>query len=311
MTARPSSYPHELAGDITTPPPVVPARSVAIARRAHQQRQASLLEQEPPGWVMPDWRLAGAVVQLRTEADEANPGRDKSSDGTIGDARHAGGGPGTAAWRQSDHNPWVTDGARGVVRAWDGDVDGLDMPTAAERIRAGAAAGQLPQVADGGYVILNGRITAEDWSAWRQYTGSDPHVSHMHVSVSLHKAGYDDRTPWGVFATAPAPAPAPPAPPGPAEWTGPDLTGRGPSLRGVQGNNGPRVQVLQRWLAATYPAYRHSCGLLTDDGWWGPVTAAWVAEFGHRSSIPEADGANIGPKLALAVWRAGGVARAI
>lgn len=101
------------------------------------------------------------------------------------------------------------------------------------------------------------------------------------------------------------PSPTPPAPPGRPGWAGPDLTGTGPALRGQAGDSGPRVQAWQAWLADNYPAYRHTCGDLIADGEWGPVTTRWNQEFGHRSAIPSADGANIGPKLAAAYHRAG------
>jgi hypothetical protein len=84
--------------------------------------------------------------------------------------------------------------------------------------------------------------------------------------------------------------------------TGPDLTGRGTTLRGDQGNNGPRVAVLQAFLRTRYPLYAKN---LAADGWWGPATTAAIAEFGHRSNIPSADGRNIGPKLAAALYAAG------
>jgi hypothetical protein len=295
----PSSYPHELAGAAAPPPAPVSPRVMRMARENRAARAVPLEAAEPLGWVMPDWRLAGSVVQLVAEANAANPGRDKSSDGTIGDARHAGGGPGTPSWKASDHNPWVVVAGKGVVRAADLDTDGLNLVAAVETARAKAAAGQLPQL---DYAILNGKITAPDFSGWRAYKGTDPHVTHAHFSVSTDPARFDDRRPWGIFGPVPAP---PPPPPGPPAWTGPDLTGRGPSLRGVRGNNGPRVADLQGRLARTYPAYRHAHGDLVADGWWGDITAAWLAEFGHRSGIPEADGLNIGPKLALALWRAG------
>jgi peptidoglycan hydrolase-like protein with peptidoglycan-binding domain len=85
-------------------------------------------------------------------------------------------------------------------------------------------------------------------------------------------------------------------------WTGPDLTGRGTTLRGDAGNNGPRVAALQAFLRDRYPLYAKS---LAADGWWGPATTAAIAEFGHRSNIPSADGRNIGPKLAAALYAAG------
>jgi hypothetical protein len=129
----------------------------------------------------------------------------------------------------------------------------------------------------------------------------------------MHFEGRAGSTPEQVTALAatlaqhpaPTPPPAPAPAPAPTGWTGPDLRGSGPLLRGEAGANGSRVQALQRQLADRYPAYRHARGDLVDDGWWGDVTAGWLAEFGHRSGIPEADGANIGPKLALALWKAG------
>jgi hypothetical protein len=102
-------------------------------------------------------------------------------------------------------------------------------------------------------------------------------------------------------APAPAPAPAPPAP-APRGFTGPDLTGRGAGLRGDVGNNGPRVAAVQTFLRTRYPLYAKN---LASDGWWGPATTAAIAEFGHRSNIPSADGRNIGPKLAAALYAAG------
>jgi hypothetical protein len=297
MTQTADSYPHELAGPVAPPPAAVSARIIRMARSARARQLAAVLDGEPLGFVMPDWRLAGAIAELVAEANAANPGRDKSSDGTIGDARHAGGGPGTPSWKASDHNPWLTVAGKGVVRAADIDVDGLNLVAAVERARVAAQAGQLPQLTGGGYVILNGRITAPDFSSWRQYTGTDPHVSHAHFSVSTDVDRFDSRATWGLFAPPPAPKPA--------GWTGPDLTGRGATLRGVYGNNGPRVADLQRFLHDNYPAYRHEHGELVVDGWWGDITTAWVAQFGHNSHIPEADGRNIGPKLALALHRAG------
>ncbi len=42
-------------------------------------------------------KLSKSVVQLREQADDAYPDRDRKSDGTIGDAKHS--------TRKSDHNP--------------------------------------------------------------------------------------------------------------------------------------------------------------------------------------------------------------
>src|ERR1044072_1775727 len=59
---------------------------------------------------MSAWRAARSIEVLRNEVNAEFPGRDKASDGIIGNAEHAS--------RQSDHNP----NARGVVRAIDVDA---------------------------------------------------------------------------------------------------------------------------------------------------------------------------------------------
>jgi hypothetical protein len=292
----PASYPAHLAGDPAPPPEPVAPRLFEMAQRAHERAAEPLSDADLSQlYGATPVRTAGAVDVLFFEADTAAPGRSKRSDGRIGDARHAKLGD------DSDHNPWLVHQGRGIVRAGDVTNDpALALHVAFERLRAAAAAGRLPQVLHGGYAILNGRITAPDWSGWRAYLGN-PHVSHGHVSVSLNPAQFDSRATWGIFADVAAPATRP----APAGWTGPDLTGAGPGLRGQQGDNGPRVQAWQQWLAANYPAYRHALGDLAPDGWWGPVTTRWNREFGQRSGIPSADGLNIGPKLAAAYHRAG------
>ncbi len=56
-------------------------------------------------------RLSKSAIQLREQIDDAFPDRDRTSDGWIGDTRHAA--------RKSDHNPDV----QGWVRAIDVDRD--------------------------------------------------------------------------------------------------------------------------------------------------------------------------------------------
>jgi hypothetical protein len=131
-----------------------------------------------------------------------------------------------------------------------------------------------------------------------------PSVDGMHFEVTdgTSVAAVDALAASLGATPAPVPAPPPPPPPAPAGFTGPDLTGRGPSLRGDAGNNGPRVAQLQAFLRDRYPLYAKG---LAADGWWGPATTAAIAEFGHRSNIPSADGANVGPKLAAALYAAG------
>jgi hypothetical protein len=95
--------------------------------------------------------------------------------------------------------------------------------------------------------------------------------------------------------------PAPARPPTPAKHAAAhDLTGTGTSLRGDEGDSGPRVRAWQHWLNHYAPAYSD----LLEDGRWGPRTSAVNATFARRSGIA-ADGRNIGPRLAAAYWRAG------
>jgi hypothetical protein len=286
-----SGYPHDLAGEDAPPPVDVAPRTFEMAVRAAAARRAEqpdveLLEAAPR-------RLAVSLEVLLVEVDAAAPKRSKASDGTYGDAAHA------ARWEDSDHNAWLIHKGVGVCRARDITNDpAVRLAAAFERLRALAHAGKLPQVLNGGYAILNGRITREDWSGWKTYTGPNPHVVEGHVSVSLNPAQFDSRAPWGIFAPAAAPTPPRPAP---AKWTGPDLRGTGTGLRGDQGNNGPRVKAWQEWLNRYYPAYSK----LSTDGVWGEKTTAVNRAFGRRSGIPSADGRNIGPALAAAYWRAG------
>lgn len=126
------------------------------------------------------WRLAGSLVTLRAQINAEWPARSRRSDGTIGDSSHAA--------RASDHNP----NAQGVVTAFDCTHDpasGADMHLVAEDLRES----RDPRLE---YVIFYGRMFASYRTAarapwtWGPYTGSNPHTSHMHVSVT----GLYDRT---------------------------------------------------------------------------------------------------------------------
>jgi hypothetical protein len=129
-----------------------------------------------------------------------------------------------------------------------------------------------------------------------------PDTDGMHFEITAGTSVDEvDALAASLTGSTPPPAPAP-RPPAPAGWTGPDLTGRGTTLRGDEGNNGPRVAEWQAFLRRYAPAY---AGDLAADGWWGPATTAANAQFGRRSGIPSADGRNIGPKLAAAYYRAG------
>jgi hypothetical protein len=140
----------------------------------------------------PSWRIAKSLLVLRDQLNRKTPGRDKVSDGTIGDPRHQA--------RTSDHNPWVRDGSIGVVTAMDvthNRVKGVDAGILAEAIRTS----RDPRVK---YIIWNSQIAnsapqggAAPW-AWRPYTGSNKHTHHVHISVKPDKSSYDSESPWGV-----------------------------------------------------------------------------------------------------------------
>lgn len=140
-------------------------------------------------------RPANSITALRGQLNTKYPKRDKGSDGILGDARHAA--------SKSDHNP----NSLGIVRAFDIDVDGIPAAVIAENIRKRGAAGEK-RLNPGGYVIFNRRIAAADhgWT-WRYYGGSDPHTSHIHVSVSTTRAGYDLAGAWALIIPSAVVAP--------------------------------------------------------------------------------------------------------
>jgi hypothetical protein len=140
------------------------------------------------------WRVARSLEQLRDQINEAYPNRSKASDGTIGDAAHA--------TTDSDHNPWVTDGAAGVVTALDITHDpahGCDC----NKIVAKLVASRDPRIK---YIIWDERI----WRSYDKpgipkwtpaaYTGSNPHDHHFHLSVQPAKRFYDSTRAWSIRA---------------------------------------------------------------------------------------------------------------
>ena len=134
--------------------------------------------------------LSPALVRLRAEINTLWPGRDKSSDGWIGDTAHSA--------RRSDHNPDYPAG--GIVRAIDVDKDGIPTDAVVAQII------RDPRVA---YVIWNARIWENPAAYpgrgyWRAYTGANAHRQHFHVSVR-HGARWDGNgSSWGITRTASA-----------------------------------------------------------------------------------------------------------
>lgn len=119
-------------------------------------------------------KLCKAGQQLRLQVDDSYPDRDRTSDGWVGDTRHAA--------RPSDHNP----DAKGIVRAVDIDRDLSGkakpdlMPDLADQIRLCAKSDKRIS-----YIIFNGKIASskQAWR-WRTYTGINKHNHHIHISFT-------------------------------------------------------------------------------------------------------------------------------
>ena len=121
-------------------------------------------------------KLCKAGQQLRLQVDDTyGADRDRSSDGWVGDLRHAS--------RPSDHNP----DAEGIVRAIDIDRDLSGkakpdlMPDLADQLRLCGKRGDKRI----SYIIFDGRIASSKkaW-AWRTYTGINKHNHHCHISFT-------------------------------------------------------------------------------------------------------------------------------
>ena len=120
--------------------------------------------------------LSKAAAQLRKQVNELFPGRDKVSDGWLGDTRHGA--------RKSDHNPDVN----GWVRAidLDRDLSGKTkpdlMPDLVDQLRIACKNKTETRVS---YIIFDGRICSRImlWR-WRTYKGINKHVSHAHISFT-------------------------------------------------------------------------------------------------------------------------------
>lgn len=119
-------------------------------------------------------KLSKAAAQLRLQVDDNFADRDRSSDGTTGDTRHAA--------RKSDHNP----DEQGWVRAWDCDRDlsGKSkpdlMPDLVDQIRLLCKSGIEKRIS---YIIFDGFIYSSilNWKP-RKYTGANKHNHHAHFS---------------------------------------------------------------------------------------------------------------------------------
>jgi hypothetical protein len=151
---------------------------------------------------MASWILVPCLISLRTEFNRLAPGRDKASDGSIGDTAHQ--------QESSDHNP---DDTPGVVTPYtdadsipevhaidvDNDLHKSDwtMDKCLEIIITRHRAGQDDRLQN---VIYNRRIWSRSWG-WtaRAYTGASAHTEHAHFSARYTTAQESDTGAWGLL----------------------------------------------------------------------------------------------------------------
>ncbi len=144
--------------------------------------------------------LVPCLVSLRDEFNAVSPRRDRSSDGWLGDQRHA--------LTSSDHNG--DESGRTPYEDADlvDEVHGLDVDDSGpwpsvgwfdrkvEEIVTAHWAGRDDRLQN---VIRNGRIASRTWGwTWRTYTGPNGHYEHAHFSSRYTTAQENDTSPWGV-----------------------------------------------------------------------------------------------------------------
>lgn len=128
------------------------------------------------------WRLNPALTRWRAAVDARWPGRDKGSDGTIGDEAHR--------QTSSDHNA----DPDGTVDAWDMDVHllgpGRTDPAALEALKGVFEAHPAAR-----YWIHNRQIAHRN-TGWRRetYDGPSPHTEHIHWNSN--QATENSTAPW-------------------------------------------------------------------------------------------------------------------
>lgn len=138
------------------------------------------------------WVLAPSLVMLFEQINRAYPGRDRQSDGSIGDLAHR--------QRKSDHNP----DAEGIVRALDIDED-VTKTGSREPARGIVEAIRASRDNRLKYLIYEGQLFSsysnsqrKAWE-WGPYTGANPHDRHFHLSILPTETAAMDTRPWQIF----------------------------------------------------------------------------------------------------------------
>ena len=222
------------------------------------------------------WIVAESLNRLLTQLSAYAPNRSRASDGSIGDASHAG--------RVSDHNPRMIAGAN-LVTARDFTHDpagGLDC----NRLRDALIRARDSRVK---YTIFNREIISGDGGPrpWvrRPYSGPSPHTEHLHLSVVADARARDDRP-----------------------WILPGLIDSGSTSTDAAtycrfGERSDRVMNLQKFMTLTFPSYND----YRPTGYFGLATRDGIAEFQKRTGItgPDANGEIVGPRTMVQLRRYG------
>lgn len=229
---------------------------------------------------------APCLVVLRDEANAEHPGRDKSSDGWLGDTRHsATGAPENGG---SKHNP----NRHGAVDARDFDSSALD------HARFVACAIRHPSVRN---VIYDHKIRSKGYSGGLSvayaYHGPSPHTEHIHVDVEMTAGKENDRRAWGYYRGKDTPpvVVVPVVESGGTSKTKGGMT-RMPSLRRNSGGPLAATRTLQRALI------RVGAAPGAVDGKFGPATYLAVKAFQRRHGLSP-DG-TVGPVTWVAIVQA-------
>lgn len=232
---------------------------------------------------------APSLVVLRDEADREHPGRDKRSDGWIGDTSHKTSGmPENGG---SKHNP----NRRGCVCARDFDSTDLDVA------RFVAAAIAHPSTRN---VIYNRKIRSKGYSGGLSrayaYHGANGHTQHVHVDVEMTERQENDTRPWGYYRGGSKPpvvtVPVVHKPGTPAAKKVKGGMTRMPVLRRNASRALASVRTLQRALT------RAGFSTRGVDGRFGPNTYSAVRAFQKRYGLG-VDGV-VGPKTWAALAQA-------
>lgn len=119
---------------------------------------------------------ATSLALLRSQVNKTWPKRVTYSDGWIGDEAHAA--------TKSDHNP---DPETGIVHALDITAHSKELVDAVLAATVGD-----PRVA---YVIYNHKIWLPR-HGWIRYRGTNPHTTHVHISINHSPTAEHDVRPW-------------------------------------------------------------------------------------------------------------------